>query len=364
MTRIRLGWEAQIDKVTYATAFLIVGLALVILGSVLGWAVWLAVPVIVVGVVSLLVFALRMRGWRSLWWRRELVIGADGIAYEAKNSGFTVAWSDLAVLGVHSDNGVIERFGLTLVFFPRSVDFTQRLSSFRILRLPRNGAFKVRIPRRAGIVEAINGAAPAGWQRVPSPAWNALVVEPGVDPHAVPVPDPRPPVVVNVGRKSRRQALIGGVLMVAAAAAFLAAIFGNHNGGVTVRVIASVLGAPFIIGAVAMVLSGPMVARSRYVVIDADSFTWDDPSGQPFTFAWNEIASVAVQTRVSRSAPGTWASQRRIDSILVSARQEHRKLPVGDQRAEVDQIGRAVQQFAPRAWAGATTGIAGPLQLS
>lgn len=363
MTRIRLGWESRLDQITVLVLFTVIGLGLVLLGAAMDWAGWLTVPMIVVGALFILVILVRLNGWRSLWWPRDLVITGEGIAYDAKMRGtFRIAWADLAAVGVHSDNGVNERFGLTLVFFPRSADLGQRVLSPNLLRLPRNGALKVRLPRRAGLAEAIRAAAPGNWQRLPSP-WDALVAAPGVAPQVVPAPDPRPPVVVNVGKRTRWQALIGGALAVAASAAFLAIIFGQSQGGVGVKVLAGVLGIPFFLLALGLLLSVPMVARSRFFVLDGDSFTWDDPSGEPFMIGWPEITMVAVETSLSAPAPSTWAAQRRLDNIIVRTRQEEKRVPVGTQPGTVEQLGNAVQQFAPNVWAGAQTRTAGRFQL-
>ncbi|MTD58457.1 hypothetical protein [Amycolatopsis pithecellobii] len=362
MTRIRLGWEARIDQITVAILFLVIGFGLVFLGAVLDWTGWLTVPMIVIGIPFLLVVLLRLSGWRSLWWPHDLVVSGETISYETKmGDAFTISWADLAAVGVHSDHGINERFGLILVFFPKSADFAAKLTSPKILRLPRNGTFRVRIPRRAGITEAIAQAAPAAWQRVPATPWDALVAEPGVAPQVVPAPDTRPPAVVDVGRRTRWQAMVGEVVTVAASAGFLVIIFGQHE-SVAIRVIGAIFGIPFTLVAVGLVLSVPMTARRRYFVLDADGFAWDDPHGEPFMFGWPEITSVSVETSMSRPAPTAWTARRRLDSIVVHTRKQHMRVPVGDQPATVEQLADAVQRFAPQLWSGQSTRTAGRVQ--
>lgn len=365
MTRIRLGWEARIDQVTVLVLFAVIGVGLVFLGAGRDWPGWLTVPMIVIGILFLLIVLLRLSGWRSMWWPRDLVVSESAIAYEAKRGGaFQIPWSDLAAVGVHSDNGVDELYGLILVFFPKSANVADRVLSTKILRLPRNGALKVRLPRREGIVEAIRDTAPRDWQRVPATPWHTLVAAAGVAPQVVPAPDPRPPVVVNTGKRTRWQALIGGVLAVAASVGFLSIIFGQSQGGAGVKVFGAVLGIPFIVLAGALVMYAPMIARGRHVVVDADSFTWDDPSGDDsFMLGWPEITSVAVETSITRSGPTTWSGRRRLDNILVHTQKDNKRVSLGSQPASVEQIAAAVQQFSPQLWYGAKTGTAGPFQL-
>ncbi|TNC28473.1 hypothetical protein [Amycolatopsis alkalitolerans] len=74
MTRIRLGWEAQIGQLALLMDFLVAGVGLVVLGALLDWSGWLTTPMIVIGVLVLLIAALRLQGWRSLWWRRDFVV--------------------------------------------------------------------------------------------------------------------------------------------------------------------------------------------------------------------------------------------------------------------------------------------------
>ncbi|WP_431875513.1 hypothetical protein [Amycolatopsis sacchari] len=364
MTRIRLGWRTRLDQISVAFIFLVLGAGLVLSGAMAGTSGWLTVPMIVIGVVFLLVVALRLLGWRSLRWPRELVVDDSGIGYETKGGdAFRISWADLSAVGVHSEEGVDERFGLVLVFFPKSGDFAEHLYSPVLVRLPRNSAVKVRLPRRPGVAEAVAQGAPRDWQRVPSTPWSALVTAPGVAPQLVPAPEAQPPVVVDLGRRTVVQALVGGVLAACVGAGLLTAAFTDSGAGVVVRVLSVLLGAPFALLALGLLLWSPMVARGRCFVLDADSFSLDDPSGEPFTLPWGEITSVAVETFWSRRAVGSFASRRRLDQVLVRTHERTTTVHLGSQRGSVDELARAVQRFAPRLWAGATTRAAGPFQV-
>ncbi|GHF59848.1 hypothetical protein FHX82_000509 [Amycolatopsis bartoniae] len=369
MTRIRLGWETRSDQIAVLVDFLIVGLGLVLLGSLSGWTGWITVPMIIVGVVFLLGMGLRMLGWDSLRWPRDLVVSGDYVGYETKTfdsamgKAFRISWDKLGALAYHSDSDAPERYGAALVFFPKSKDFPDHVTSPVLVRLHRNSAVKFRLPRAAGVAEAISAEAPQDWQRIPSGHWDALVAAPGVSPQVIPEPDPRPPVVVNVNRRAVGQVLVGGVIAGCVGAAMIAAAFTSKQVEVGMQVFLTLFGAPFILLAVVSVLGLPMVGRKRNFVIDADSFTWDDPSGEGFTYSWHDITSVAAHTSISRKAPGSWAARRRIDEVLVHTRERNETVSLGTQPATVARVAQAVQQFAPQLWAGARTGTAGPFQL-
>ncbi|WP_236789961.1 hypothetical protein [Amycolatopsis sp. GM8] len=363
MTRIRLGWEARIDQIAVAIDFLVVGAGLVLLGALTDWSGWLTVPMIVIGVLILLIVALRMQGWRSLWWRRELVIGPEVIAHETKHDGaFRIQWSHLAAVGVHADPGADKRFGVTLTFFPKTADFGKNLRGPLLVRLPRNHAVKVRIPYRAEIADAFRSSAPSDWQRLAAAPWDVLVAAPGVAPDVIPAPDVRPPVVVDVGRRARWQILVGGVVSIALTTGALSITFGSSP-EILLHVIGAFVSVLFLVPAVFAVAFGLVSIRTRSFVLDADSFALADSVEGAFTLGWPEITGVGAEISVTARGPGTWAAQRSLDQILVFTQEGAIGLRIGSQQRSVDEIARGVQQFAPELWAGQKTVKAGRFQI-
>lgn len=350
VTRVRLGWEARLDQLTVAVNVVVIGVGLVVLGALLDWSGWVTVPMIVVGAVFLLVALVRLQGWRSLVWPRTLAVGPDGISYESKKGGgFQLRWADLAAVGVHSDNGVDARFGLALVFFPKSGN----LPRGSLIPLGHNGALLTRLPRRAAVAAVIRDAAPAGWQRFGPGPWDSLVAAPEVAPQVIPQPELGQPVVVNLGRRLAGQGLGGGVFAAFfGVVAFIAAFSSGASTGM--RVAFGVVGTPFLLVAVGILLSVPMVARRRYAVLDPYAFTWDDPGGDSFSLLWPEISSVKIRSIVIRRAPTAFFGGRDVERLLLQTGGKTLELALGDQRKAAGQIGEAVQRFAPRIWQGVT----------
>ncbi|GAB2994548.1 hypothetical protein LWP59_01360 [Amycolatopsis acidiphila] len=351
VTRVRLGWEARLDQVTVAINVVVIGVGLVVLGALLDWSGWLTVPMIVIGVVFLLVALLRLQGWRSLVWPRTLTVGPEGISYESKKGGgFQLRWSELAAVGVHSDAEVDARFGLALVFFPKSAGLT----GGSLIPLRQNGGLLARLPRRAGVVAAVRDGAPGDWQRFAPGPWDALAAAPGIAPQVIPQPDLARPVVVDIGRRLAGQGLTGGALAAFfGVVAFIAAFSGGTSPGM--RAVFAVVGSPFLLLAVGILMSVPLLARRRYAVLDPYAFTWDDPGEDSFALPWQEISSVAIRSTVVKGSPWTWTSGRSLDHVVLHTGGQNRDLPLGDQRGAAGQIGAAVQQFAPQVWRGAST---------
>lgn len=350
-TRVRLGWEARLDQLTIAINVVVIGVGLVVLGALLDWSGWITVPMIVVGCVFLLVALVRLQGWRSLVWPRTLVVGPDGIGYESKKGGaFRLRWADLAAVGVHSDNGVDPRFGLSLVFFPKAGN----LPRGSLIPLGHNGALLARLPRRADVAAAVRDGAPADWQRFGPGPWDSLVAAREVAPQVIPQPEFAPPVVVNLGRRLAGQGFSGGILAAFfGVVAFIAAFTPGPSAGM--RVAFAVVGTPFLLVAVGILLSVPVVARRRYAVLDPYAFTWDDPGADSFSLPWPEISSVAVRSIVVKGSAATWTSGRELDHVVVRTGGKNLDLALGAQRTAAAQIGEAVHRFAPQVWRGASS---------
>lgn len=349
MTRIRLARQARLDQLAIAIDVVVVGTGLVLLGALTDWSGWLTVPMIVIGVLFLLVAALRLQGWRSLVWSRDLVVDAEGVRCESrKGDGFAVRWADLAAVGVHSDDDVDVRFGLTLVVYPKAAGLA---GSGSLVPLHDNAALMTRIPRRAGVAAAIRDGAPNGWQRPASTGWDALVAAPEVAPRVIPEPAPGRPVVVNIGRTSARQGLVGGAL-----AAFfgIVAFIGAFSSGAPagMRVASAVVGVLFLLVAVVLAASVPMVARRRYAVLDPYAFLWSDPGGESVTLPWDTISSVTTKSTVVRGSTVSYG--RTLAHVVVHSKERNLDLALGAQQRSAERIAEAVQQFAPRVWRGTT----------
>lgn len=351
VSRVRLGWQAQLDQLTVAINVIVLGIGLVVLGALLDWTGWITVPMIVIGSVFLLVALVRLQGWRSLLSPRTLTVGPDGVTYTAKKGrGFQLPWSELAAVGVHSDDGVDTRFGLALVFFPKSAN----VAADGLVRVPHNGGLLARLPRRAEVAAAIHGSAPAGWQRLAVGPWDSLVAAPEIAPQVIPQPDLGAPVVVNIGRRLAAQGLSGGLLAAFfGVVAFIAAF--SSGAGAATRVAFAVVGAPFVLVAAGILLSMPMVARRRYAVLDPYAFTWEDPGDESFSLPWPEISSLAIRSTVVRPGPTSWSSGRELDHVVVRTGEKNLDLALGDQPAAAGRIAEAAQRFAPQVWHGTST---------
>ncbi|NKQ54940.1 hypothetical protein HFP15_18820 [Amycolatopsis sp. K13G38] len=350
MTRFRLGRQAKLDQVAVAINLVIIGAGLVLLGSVMDWSGWLTVPMIVLGVLFLLITALRLAGWRNLVWSRELVVDAEGVRCESRGGdGFAVRWSDLAALGVHTDEGVDPRFGLTLICYPKAPELP---GSGTLVPLRDNAGRMARLRRRPGIAEAIRDGAPGDWQRPAATGWDVLVAAPEIAPRVIPQPAPGRPVVVNTGLASARQAFVGGAL-----AAFfgIVALVGAFSAGAPagMRVAAGIIGVPFLLVALAIVASVPMLARSRHVVLDPYALMWSDPGGQSRILPWDSISSITTQSTVVRGS--ALSNSRTTAHLVVHAKDGNLDLALGAQLRSAERIAEAVQLFAPRLWHGASS---------
>lgn len=345
MTRIRLGWESRLDQITLSIDLVVFGAGLVLLGALSGWSGWISVPLIVIGVVFLLVVLLRLQGWRSLRWRKDLVLEPERIVLETRTkAAFRIPWKDLAAVGVHSENTAKQQ---VLVLFRKTGGLPKR----------------VRVPRGTQVVTALATTAPRDWPRVPPGPWDALVTAPGVDPRTIPVPDPRPAVVVPIGARNRRRGIVGGVLAAAITVGLLTVAFAAASTPAT-RVLAIVFTMPFAVLALPLLLSAPMAARGRRFVIDAAGFELEDPNGEPFALPWNEIEAISTESAVvGANAVGTFNPGRELDRVLITTRDRTLVVRLGSQFESLREVAAGVQEFAPSRWAGANVRRAGPFEL-
>lgn len=322
-TKIRLGWETQIDQLTLAIDFTIVGVGLIVLGAYLGGAG--GVMVIVLGTLITIVAVVRFHGWRSLLWPRNLTVGPDGIADDTKKSTpFDVKWTDLASVGV-----ITERDRITLVFTLKNATRTYR------------------IPRKAGVLPALREAATCPVTELPPP--------PDVD-----------RVVVNVGARQGWFGVVGGALAGFFGVSGLIAAFDSHY-TTGARIMAGIIGTPLALIGLAVLLSLPVLLRKRLVVVDATAFTWDDPSEQSFTVPWTDLAGAAIDSTVVRNMNS--GNRYSVHIVLLPhgsdfaenhremrkfAKDDRYVIPLGDAAADGARIGDAIRRFAPDVWRGAS----------
>lgn len=341
-TRIRLGWESQLDQITLTFDFGVLGVGFIVVGPLLGWSAWINVPMIVIGSLLLLMVLLRLHSWRSLWWRRDLVVSPERIVQETRTKrAFRIAWRKLGAVGVYSEKGA--------------------KSQVLVMRYKADGKVeRVRLPQRSELAAAFHTEAPADWSRLAAGPWDVLLTAPGEE--SLPDPDPRQPTVVNIGKRSRIQGVGGGLLIVAIAVGMLSVVFTAHDIGT--RLIGLFFGIPFGAFALFALVAAPMAARKRRFVIDGHGFALEDPDPESVTLSWEEIIGVGTDI-AARGAHfvGTATPSLELDSVLVATREKTLVFRLGSQPKSVSEIRAGVQEFAPDRWEGVNVHPAGPFQI-
>jgi len=338
VTRIRLGWETQLDQLTLAIDLALLGVGLILAGALVHWHGWLAqtfgILLIVVGAIFCLVDGLRLLGWRSLLWPRSLLLDETGISDDSKKGrGFRFDWTDLEAVGVIEDR---------LVFFPQQRSYD--------------------LARREGVVEAVLNSKPADWQQQRSSGWSALITAPGAP---VPTPPPAPRQQrIDVATAIAWQALIGGALAAFFGVSAYLAAFGVI-GSTGSRTAFLAIGTPFALIGLATLLSIPVAVRRRWVVIDQETFTWADPTETSFTVGWKELTGVSLDLVTVPSAtlsrhsvhvyltPADAAFAQRHPEMRLFAKDGRYVLELGDVPGPARAIAAACQDAAPSGiWQG------------
>jgi hypothetical protein len=318
VTKIRLGWETRLDQLTLTFDFALIGVGLIVLGSFVG-----SVLLIIAGSLVSLVILIRLNGWRTLIWPRNLTIGPDGIADDTKKrTAFHVRWPDLTAVGV-----ITEPDGMTLVFSLRKA------------------TRQYRIPRRPEVLPALRKVATCPVNELPPPPVGNRVT-------------------IEVGKRLAAQTIVGA----AVAALFGYAGLGGalDSGGPTwARIVAGLVGTPLALIVLTTVLSLPVTLRKRQIVIDETSFTWFDPTEQSFTVTWDALSGLGVDTTVVKNMksgnrysvhvllrPGgpDFAETHREMAKFVD--DDHYDLPLGPLPDVGARVAEAVSRLAPAVWLG------------
>ncbi|TDW21393.1 hypothetical protein EV650_0216 [Kribbella kalugense] len=358
----------KLDQLTLAIDLALLGVGLILTGVLVPWHGWLAhafgILLIVIGAILCLVDGLRLLGWRTLFWPRSLVLDAEGISDDTKKSpGFRISWSDLKALGVVDDPA---RPGLLLVFFTESRTHSRLrpYAGFAPADWPQ--PVVATLPRRTGIVAAILASKPASWNQHQADGWAALITTPGERADAIPTPPAaQPQERIDVGTQIAWQAIIGGGLAgLLGVLAYLAAFGVLASTGSTAAFL--VVGTPFLLIGLATLLSVPVVARRRWIVIDRETFTWSDPTETSFTLAWTELESISIEITtipsptlnrhsVHLNLTPTDDAVRRHPELKPFSNNGHYALPLGDVVTPADAIATACQREAPAGiWQGVT----------
>lgn len=364
MTRIRLGWETQLDQLTLAIDLALLGVGLILTGALVPWhgriAQTFGILLIVVGAILCLVDGLRLLGWRSLLWPRSLRLDEKGISDDTKKGrGFRIDWTDLKALGVIDDRA---RPGLLLVFFPQQRRHDLHLyAGFGPAGWPQPLAAP--IPRRTGVVEAILDGK-RDWQQHQGDGWAALIAAPG-ERIEIPAPPAAPEQQrIDVSTEIAWQGLAGGTLAAFFGVVAYLTAFGVI-GGTGSRTAFLVIGTPFVLIGLATLLSIPVVVRRRWVVIDQEAFTWADPTETSFTVSWQELAGVSVELVTVPSAtlsrhsvhvyltPADADFAERHPEMKLFAKDGRYVLELGDVAGPARAIAAACQSSAPSGiWQG------------
>jgi hypothetical protein len=320
VTKIRLGWETRLDQLNLTVSAALAGVGLIVLGAFAdGFG---GVLLIILGSLISVVVMVRLNGWRSLLWPRNLTVGPDGIADDTKKgTAFHVRWPDLVAVGV-----ITEPDAITLVF------------TFR------KAVRRYRVPPRAGILPAIRQAATCPVSELPPPEGDR--------------------VIIDIGRSQGAQGIVGGFLAGFFGVIALVAAF-DPSAPTAGRVIAGIIGTPLTLIALGTLLGLPALVRKRRIVVDGGAFTWDDPTEQSFTVAWDALAGISVDTTVvtnmksgDRSSvhvvftpPGPDFADHHRDMAKFQAGDGY-VLPLGPQNDNGVRVADAISHFAPGVWRG------------
>ncbi|NHD18589.1 MULTISPECIES: hypothetical protein [unclassified Actinopolyspora] len=191
-------------------------------------------------------------------------------------------------------------------------------------------------------------------------------------PQAGPPPHPyaAQPVVYDVGRRVRRNVLIGGAVLGPFGLLLLISAFrGGVDGGVGARVFTGLFGCALIGVALLVLLFWPVLSRTQQLFIEPPGVRWHDPRGKPFAIRWEELAAVELSRKWMVRRMGRPGAVVRLDLFPadVSFRSRHPemehlwerdglrggyRLPIGADKNAAPLLDEAVQRFHPRARGG------------
>ncbi|SDP65200.1 hypothetical protein SAMN04487905_106281 [Actinopolyspora xinjiangensis] len=174
------------------------------------------------------------------------------------------------------------------------------------------------------------------------------------------------PAVFDLGKRLRRNALAGGlVLGPFGALVLLGSITDNVDGPTAARVFAGVFGAALVGIAVLIALLWPVISRPQQLVIEHTGIRWHDPRGRPFTIRWEELAEIAVHRKWTPPKFGHSSAQVRVDLfpsghdfrrrhpelehlLRNGENRPHYRLALGPNKTAATIVDEGIQRFQPR----------------
>lgn len=121
------------------------------------------------------------------------------------------------------------------------------------------------------------------------------------------------PVVIDIGSHATKQVAIGGAISgVLGLIALVSAFTGAVEGGAGTAAVAGVIGGLFLLFALFVLFSWKTLSRPRRLVFDEQGIRSVDPSGRPWSVAWDELGAVAISRTKQRRVKLTDFIMRRI----------------------------------------------------
>jgi hypothetical protein len=183
------------------------------------------------------------------------------------------------------------------------------------------------------------------------------------------------PVVIDIGRRDTRRALIAGpIIGVLGVVALVGAISAYADGEPVGGTIALVIGVVFTGIALLVAVAWKSLSRPRALVFEAQGVRWDDPQGSPWAVAWSELGAVSVsRTRQRAFVLASYLTRKTMvrldlfpsDPVGFRARNPNMerlwefhtvrngyRLPLGDGAKLIPVIEQGMRQFAPHLYRG------------
>ncbi|NYH79879.1 hypothetical protein FHR84_003217 [Actinopolyspora biskrensis] len=185
-----------------------------------------------------------------------------------------------------------------------------------------------------------------------------------------PNPNTAQPVVYDVGRRLRRNVLVGGVVLGPFGVLLLIGAFrGGVGGGTGARVLTVLFGGVLLGAALLVLLFWPVFSRPQQLFLEPSGVRWHDPRGKPFAVRWEELATVEISRKWVTRSFGRPAAVVRIDLFPADGdfrprhpEMEHLwerekvrggyRLPVGADKNAAPLLDEAVRRFHPRVHGG------------
>lgn len=327
------------NQLGVAMLFLSVGGALIGGGVLLLGGLWGTVGgilLILVGVPFVLTVLVRFHGWRSLFWKETLQIGADGVAVVRTTPDipdFVVDWSEVSALGLYA--GTAYNTTDCVLLCAHYPDRPPRVE---------------RLPRRPEILAAIGAAAPPGWGNEPVPDWPVRIVCPGAPPQDVPGPGPSAFAVVQLMTKPNRLQIIAGLALALGIGAlpWLLLLDGRDT---TALVIIGIVLSPLLLVALCGMFALPTVVAQTWLTLDRDGVVHEGVNDTT-RCEWAQLDRAWVETSHVDSVQV--GMRRRDDVMLRLSLKDGRSLnlDLGDQPVLLPPLKAAFERFGGPVWLG------------